>query len=506
MKKVGKVYLIGAGPGDPGLITVKGQKIISLADVIVYDYLVNTRLLGYAGNNCEIINVGKKSGHKELPQSGINKLLVEKAKRGNIVARLKGGDPFIFGRGAEEASVLAKNKIDFEIVPGLSSDYAVPEYAGIPPTHRNTSSSVAVITGHEDPEKTKSSIPWAALAKMETLIVLMGIRNLSKIISRLKKHGKSSNTKIAVITWGTYTRQKTLTGTFRDIIGKISKSRIEPPGIIVIGEVVKFREHINWFEKKPLYGKKILITRPIDQSVTFAEKLEELGAETIIFPAVKISPPDSWRKLDRSLKKITEYDWIIFTSSNGVRFFFGRINDLKISIRAFSGIKFAVIGEKTSETLADKGFSADIVPSDYRAEGLLMEFKKFDIISKKILIPRAREAREVLPKGLKNLGADVDVVTAYQNIKPESLTSKSDISELRNTAVDVITFTSPSTVKNFYSVFSPNEKSFKNRIIASIGPVTSAALEKIGLTPDITPDKYTTECMLESIVEYYTNN
>jgi uroporphyrinogen III methyltransferase/synthase len=501
----GKVYLIGAGPGDPGLITLKGRECLSKADIIVYDYLVNTKLLDHKKENAQITYVGKKRGHKELSQSKINKLLIEYAKSGKVIARLKGGDPFIFGRGAEEAIELRKNDIPFEVIPGISSFYAVPEYAGIPPTHRDVSSTLTVITGHEDPAKSRSNIPWASLAKISTIIFLMGIKNLSEIVKKLKKNGKKPDTPAAIITWGTYPGQKTVTGTLNDIIGKSEQNQISPPGILIIGEVVKYRQQIKWFENRPLYGKKILVTRPADSSKGFIDKLNELGAQTVEFPTIEICPPSSWKTFDKSLKKLGNTDWIIFTSANGVKYFFERFFEKKLNVKSLFNINFAVIGEKTNESLNKFGLSADLIPKEYRAEGLIEEFKSIDLIGKNVLIPRAKEARDILPKKLKRLGANVEVVGVYENKKPDKLNSRKLKSEIRDSDLDIITFTSPSTVINFYSVFRADEKSFKDCIIASIGPITNKALNEHGKKADITPKKYTTDSLIEEILNYYRN-
>ncbi len=506
MRKQGKVYLIGAGPGDPGLITMNAVKCLNFSDVIVYDYLVNTKLLDHRKHDSEVIYVGKKSGHKELSQERINKLLIKHAKNGKTVARLKGGDPFIFGRGAEEAIELNNNNIDFEIIPGVSSFYAVPEYAGIPPTHRDVSSTIAVITGHEDPSKNRSNIPWASLSKISTVIFLMGIRNLTEIVKKLIKNGKAPKTPIAIITWGTYPNQKTITGTLENIVNKSKEAQIESPGIIIVGKVVKYRDQIQWFENRPLYGKKILITRPSSQSQSIIEKLNNLGAQTIEFPTIEISAPSSWNKLDKSLKQLKTTNWIIFTSTNGVNYFFKRFFSKKLSIKSLLHIKFAVIGEKTNEVLSQYGISANLVPKDYRAEGLIEQFKSIDLIGKNILIPRAKEARNILPETLKRLGANVNVITVYENKVPVSLKSPKLISEIKKADPDVITFTSPSTVNNFYSVFKIDEKSFRNSIIASIGPVTNQALKDHGLEADISPKKYTTDSLIHELLKYFNKN
>ncbi len=506
MRNKGKVYLIGAGPGDPGLITLKAQRCLNIADIIVYDYLVNTKLLENKKPNAEIIYVGKKSGHKELSQDKINKLLIKHAIDGKIVARLKGGDPFIFGRGAEEAIILSENNISFEVIPGVSSFYAVPEYAGIPLTHRDISSTLAVITGHENPQKSRSNIPWASLSKISTLVFLMGITNLGEIVKKLIKNGKKPQTPAAIITWGTYPEQITITGTLDDIINKSEENMISPPGILIIGEVVKYREQIKWFEKKPLYGKKILITRPTDQAKSFIDKLNDLGAQTIEFPTIEICPPSSWKKLDKSLKELSDTSWIIFTSTNGVKFFFKRFFEKKLNIKSLFNTKFAVIGEKTKESLNKFRLSADLIPKEYRAEGLIEQFNSIDLIGKKVLIPRAKEARGILAQKLERLGANVEVITVYENKKPDNLNSKKLISDIKKCNIDVITFTSPSTVSNFYSVFKLNEKSFKDCIIASIGPITNQALNEHGVQADITPTKYTTDSLIEELLNHYNKN
>ena len=503
MTNKGKVYLIGAGPGDPGLITHKALQILNKADTIVYDYLVNTKLLDGTKPEAEIIYVGKKRGHKELSQDKINKLLIKHAKSGKVVARLKGGDPFIFGRGAEEAIELSKNSITFEVIPGVSSFYAVAEYAGIPPTHRDVSSTLAVVTGHEDPFKSRSNVPWAALAEISTIVFLMGIKNLAEIVKKLIKNGKKPTTPAAIITWGTYPWQKTVTGTLNDIIKKSEKNELVSPGIFIIGEVVKYREQIKWFENRPLYGKKVLVTRPAGQSRGFIDKLNELGAETVEFPTIEICPPSSWKKFDKSLKELTNTDWIIFTSSNGVKYFFNRFFEKKLNIKSLFNTKFAVIGEKTNESLNKYGLTADLIPKQYMAEGLIEQFKSIDLIGKNVLIPRAKEARDVLPQKLKRLGANVEVISVYENKKPDNLNSKKLISEIKQAGIDIITFTSPSTVNNFYSVFKPDEKSFKDSLIASIGPITNQALNELGKQANVTPTKYTTDSLIEEILNHY---
>jgi len=322
-KAKGIVYLIGAGPGDPGLITVKGREYLSKADIIVYDYLANECLLSSAKKDAKIIYVGKKSGCHTMPQRDINNLLVTSSKKGLTVARLKGGDPFIFGRGGEEAIELSKKGVTFEIVPGVTSAVAAPAYAGIPLTHRNFASTVCFITGHEDPTKEESRINWNALAQSSgTLIFLMGIANLYKIVKKLKVLGKSPHTPAAVVANGTMLNQRTVTGSIADIAQKVKNANLEAPGIIVIGDVVNLSEHLNWFESRPLFGKKIVITRPENQAIGFISTLSKLGADCLLFPTIAILPPANWKELDNAIINLSRYDWILFTSVNGVKYFF----------------------------------------------------------------------------------------------------------------------------------------------------------------------------------------
>lgn len=508
MSKQGFVYLIGAGPGDPGLLTIKGKECLEKADVLVYDYLVNPSLLQLAKKEAEKIYVGKKNNPKRVSQEEINKILIEKAREGKIIARVKGGDPFIFGRGGEEAEELSRHGIPFEIIPGVSSISAVPAYAGIPITHRNLTSSFAVITGHEYPEKEKSSIPWEALSKIETLVLLMGVRRLEGIIKKLIEHGKPPDTPIAVITWGTLPRQKTFTGTIGEIGLMLREESIKPPAVIVIGKVVNLRNIINWFETKPLFGKRILVTRAKKQAGLLSRLLSEEGADVIEFPTIEITPPESWSELDRAIEDLGNYDWIVFTSVNGVLFFFERLKALKRDIRDLKGIKIATIGEQTAKAVRELGIHVDIVPEDFRAEGIVESFKSINIEGKKILIPRAKEARETLPTELSKMGARVYIAQAYQTRIPQSLEFAEKINTLLlEKKIDVITFTSPSTVRNFLSILGNDKIALLNSKIACIGPVTAEYLRGLGIEPHIICKKrYTIEELVKEIVSYFRDS
>ena len=500
----GIVYLIGAGPGSSDLITVKGKECLQRADVIIYDYLVNESLLSLGDGGAEIIYVGKKSGHHTMDQKEINNLLIEKAKQGLTVARLKGGDPFIFGRGGEEAMELSKAGIKFEIIPGVTSAIAVPAYAGIPLTHRDYSSTVCFITGHEDPSK-EGSINWDPIAKSSgTLVFLMGIGNLDKIAERLIANGRPSDSPVAVIGNGTMPNQRTLIGTLADISQKVKDADLKPPGVIVVGDVVNLRRHLSWFESRPLFGKRILVTRPEDQAEGFIRALSDLGAQYLLFPTIKIVPPASWKELDRAIDALSRYDWIIFTSVNGVKYFFERLNGAKKDARHLKGIKIGVIGPKTKAALIGRGVSADLTPDKYWAEGVAEELGRYPLDGKKVLLPRPAIARDYIPTKLKSFGAIVDVAEAYQIVQPEY--SQDQLGELfKNGKIDMITFTSPSAVNNFLGLFEG--KSIYEEIprveVACIGPITAQKATESGLKVTIIPDEYTVEGLTKAIVEFY---
>jgi len=508
-KKTGKVYLVGAGPGDPKLITVKGLECIKQADVVVYDYLANPRLFVCTKPDAELIYVGKSGNKHTMEQKDINHLLVDKAKEGNIVTRLKGGDPLIFGRGGEEALELAKNDIPFEFVPGISSAYAVPAYAGIPVTHRGISSSVAFVTGHEDPTKPDSDINWEKLATgTGTLVFLMGVKNLPLIVEKLKECGRPSDTPIALIRWGTTTKQATMIGTLTDIVEKVKMANFKPPAITIVGDVVSLREKLKWFENKPLFGKRIIVTRARNQSSELVEILENLGAEVVESPTIKIVPPESYNELDNAIKKILNsrpsYDWVIFTSVNGVSYFLDRLHRLDSDVRDLKGIKLAAIGPATAKELKNLGLNVDYIPPDYRAESVIDGLKDKIDKNTKILIPRAKVAREILPEKLKEFGAQVDVVTAYQTVVDDSCVDK--VKEMfEKKEVDIVTFTSSSTVKNFVKVLGEMDvkKALKNVVIASIGPITSNTAKELGLKVDISAKEYTIKGLIEAIVSSY---
>jgi uroporphyrinogen III methyltransferase/synthase len=505
MTPTGKVYLIGAGPGDPGLITVKGLACVKKADVIIYDYLANERLLEHRRPDAELVYVGKQGGRHTLPQEEINALIVRKAREGKIVARLKGGDPFIFGRGGEEAEELADDGIPFEIVPGVTAATAVPTYAGIPLTHRDHTASVAFVTGHEDPTKEESKVHWDRIATgIGTLVFFMGMKNLRNIVDNLVSHGRASETPVALIQWGTRTDQRVVTGTLLNIIEKVKEAKLGPPAIIVVGEVVRLREKLNWYESKPLFGKRVIVTRSRGQASAFAELLIDRGATTIEFPTIDVVPPADWNELDSALKEIETFHWIIFTSANAVKFFMDRLRRPGRDLRVLKGVNICAVGPKTAEALETWGLSADLVPEEFKAEGLLAALGGVQVKGKKFLIPRARVARELIPDRLRELGAEVTVATSYENVKPVADRDRI-IKLLVEKKISIMTFTSSSTVHNFVEILG--QKEYKPLIqgvtVACIGPITAKTAEEYGMKTDVMPKEYTIPAFVDALVEHF---
>jgi uroporphyrinogen III methyltransferase/synthase len=486
LEKKGKVFIVGAGPGDPGLITLRGIQCLEQADVVVYDYLANEEFLGRVGKDARLIYVGKKGGDHTLPQGEINQVLVDEALKGHTIARLKGGDPFIFGRGGEEAEALREAGIPF---------------AGIPLTHRGYTSTVAFVTGHEDPTKGKSDIDWAKLSGIGTLVFLMGVKNLASIARNLVEGGKSPETPAALIRWGTTPDQETLTGTLADIAAKAKELGFSPPSILVVGEVVSLRPKLGWFETKPLFGKGIVITRPEEQAGEFAKLLSAEGARVILFPTIRIVPPASWELLDRALDKLESFHWIIFTSANGVKHFFRRLREKGRDIRDLKGIRICTIGPATAAAVEAMGIRVDIVPGEYISEGVVRAFQGVDLKGRRVLLPRAEEARDVIPEGLAKLGASVDVVTVYRTVRSESK-KESLQALLDNGKVDVVAFTSPSTVIKFKEIMGAAALP-ENIRIACIGPVTEAAAKQQGFTVHIFQETFTITGMVKALVDYF---
>ncbi|MBF0463454.1 MAG: uroporphyrinogen-III C-methyltransferase [Nitrospirae bacterium] len=496
----GKVYLTGAGPGDIGLLTVKALKCLKNADVIVYDFHINAQILNYAKEGAELVYAGKRGGHHDMNQDAINAALVQLALAGKSVCRLKGGDPFVFGRGGEEAEVLASHGIEFEIIPGVSSAISVPAYAGIPITHRKHSSSFAVITGNEDETRTGSRINWQALAGgFDTLVFLMGVKNLSFITQKLIEHGKSADTPAAVIRWGTRPEQTTITGVLQNIASLSQAEHIRPPAIMVVGTTVLLRDTLNWFETRPLFGERILITRPYSAEY---EPLESLGAEIFEFPTIKIVLPESFDELDAAIDNVESYDWLIFTSSSGVDYFIKRLLEKAHDIRDLKGIGICAIGIKTKEAVEKYGMRVDEMPDEFNAEGLIKLFEsKNGIKSKRFLLPRAEKARETFPERVRALGGYIDTPVTYRAINQIPHIKRLE-RFLRERRITTATFTSAATFTNLLDSVSGSLTELLSGVtIAVIGPVTKKAIEKHGLKVDIMPERATIADMVSAIVE-----
>lgn len=499
----GTVYLVGAGPGDPGLITVKGLACIKRADAVVYDRLASPRLITHARPDAELIYVGKQPDRHTLTQDQINILLVELAAAGKTVARLKGGDPFVFGRGGEEAAYLAENKIPFEIVPGITSAIAVPAYAGIPVTHRSCTASMSIITGNEDPAKEDSGLNWASIATgAGTLVFLMGMANLPKIADQLIAHGRPADTPVALIRWGTRPEQQTLTGTLADIAARARAIAFANPAVIVVGEVVQLREELSWFEKRPLFGRRILVTRSREQASELSAAIENLGGEAVEFPTIAITDPVDYTPLDQALRQLSSFNWIVFTSVNGVKYFFQRLRRLGLDIRQLHHISLCAIGPKTREALEDYALRVDFVPSEYRAEEIISGLKDLLKPGQRILLPRADIARNVLPRTLTEMGYDITEVTAYRTVAGNG-NSPIIRRMFREGLIHAVTFTSSSTVKNFVQLLGePNpQELLQNVTVACIGPVTADTAIDLGLKVDIIAKAYTIPGLVQALID-----
>ncbi|MFC1939217.1 uroporphyrinogen-III C-methyltransferase [Chloroflexota bacterium] len=502
MKK-GKVYLVGAGPGDPGLISVKGLECLKKADVIIYDRLVDERLLEAAPPETERIYVGKTAGEHTKPQVELNQLLVAKAGKGKTVVRLKGGDPFVLGRGGEEAEVLAQNHVPFEVVPGVTSAIAVPAYAGIPVTHRGLASSFAIITGHEDPAKDSSSINWEKLATgVDTLVFLMGMKNTPEIVARLIEYGRPPDTPVAVIKDGTNPNQRTLVGNLENIVAKVKKHRLTPPAVIVVGEVVKLREKLRWFDNRTLFGKRVLVTRARRQASALSRLLAEEGAQPVELPTIDIQAISDTRELDRALSNLSSYQWLVFTSVNGVAAFWQRLYDLNMDSRTLSGLKVVSIGPATAKALEAQSIVPDYVPETYTSEGIIAGLKRYNIAGQRFLLPRADIADKYLVQEISRLGAEVHEIAAYQTA-PATKTISQARQMLISGEIDIVTFTSSSTVSNLMTVF-PGELSAINGVkIACIGPKTADTAARAGLKVDIIAQEQTIPGLVAAIEEYF---
>jgi len=499
----GKVYLVGAGPGDPALITVRGLHWLETADVVVYDRLIDRRLLEKVPQNAEVIFVGKGRGTKVIDQEGINNLLVKKSKEGKTVVRLKGGDPFIFGRGGEEVQTLAENNVPFEIVPGVTSATAAAAYAGIPLTSRNIASSFTVVSGTEAPNKGKLSTQWDALANSgDTLVVLMGWESLANIVESLQRSGMHSSTPIALVRWGTEPYQRTVVGTLTNIVERGKDASLSPPVVAIIGEVVNLRDELSWFEKKPLFGKKVLVTRSRKQASILSNMLAIEGAEPIEVPTIEIAPLEDTALIDKAIGHLAKYQWVIFTSVNGVHALFKRLFDLGMDTRSFSNNKIAAVGSATAQALFQHGVQADFIPDQYISGAIVLGLKELNLNKAAVLLPSTDIVTNVLYNGLCDLGALVDRVTVYRTIIPLKSDAEA-LTLLQDGRIDVVTFTSSSTVRNLVSMLDSNPDLLNRTVVGCIGPVTAATAHGLKINVDFIAHQHTIYGLVEALKKYF---
>jgi len=497
-----KAYLVGVGPGDEGLITQAALDCIHQADVIIYDNLISKSLLRYKKAKTKLVYVGKSPGKHTIAQLEINKLIVAQAKANKIVVRLKGGDPFLFGRGAEEALALAKAGILFEVVPGISSGFAACSYAGIPLTQRGISSQVTFVTGHEDPKKNNLSVDWSQLARLKgTLVVLMGMGRISDIMGCLIAGGMNKKTPACVIQWGTLPRQKSAVGTIANIATLTKKNKMVNPAIIVIGDAVNLKKKINWYESKPLFGKKVLITRPLHLAEQFSQRLNKYGAQTITYPLIEIVKQKGINP-NILLNKLSGCDWVIFTSGTAVDICFDILGRKNKDARLLNKIKIAALGQGTRDNLERKGIRPDLVPAKFFMEGLLAEFKKINVKGKRIFIPHSKQGRRLLSRGLIKQGALVDELFIYNVRCPHKANKASLMRLLDKENFDVITFTSTSCVHQFMRFLAKYRAFLKKQLFAVIGPITKKTLLGYGYKAAIEAKTFTIDGLAEAIANY----
>ena len=502
--KPGKVYLVGAGPGDPGLLTVKGAQALAGAQVVVYDRLLDPALLALAPA-AERVFVGKERGRQALTQTEINRLLAEKGSAGKTVVRLKGGDPFVFGRGGEEAQALAEAGVLFEVVPGVTSAVAAAAYAGIPVTHRGVSTAVTIVTGSEDPSKGETTTDWAALARTGgTLVTLMGWAALPGIAATLQSHGMSGDTPAALVQWGTWSRQRTVTGTLADIAERGKAAGIGAPVIAIIGEVARLREEIGWFDRRPLSGKRVLVTRSRTQASRLIELLGDLGAEAVELPSIEIGPLDDYEELDQALASAADVPgrWMIFASVNSVEYVWERLRALGNDARYFAGATVGAIGPATARALRERGIEPDFIPKRSVSEEVIAELSGLDWDGRQVLLPGSAIGRDALATGLAALGADVRRVPAYQNARPEGIETRARAAFERG--IDVVTFTSSSTVRNLLDILGDERHLLDSSAIGCIGPITAATAQEMGLSVDIIAAEHNVEGLADALAGHYS--
>ncbi len=502
----GRVFLVGAGPGAPDLISLRGAQVLGRADVVIYDQLVSTELLKLAPSAAELIYAGKKGGSKKsFSQSELNRMLIDHAQRGRVVVRLKGGDPFIFGRGGEEAASLARAQVAFEVVPGITSAIAAPAFAGIPLTHREHGSFVAFVTGHEDESKGASAIPWnelAAAAKSRgTIVILMATARMRTTLERLTRAGLDGTTPAAAIESATTAAQKTVAATLATLADECARQGLKSPAVIVVGECAGLRENLQWVERTSLFGRTIAVTRAQTNASQFASELRYLGADVVEFPTIETAPPKSYQHLDAALARIESFDWIVFTSATGVEAFIARLQSLGRDIRGIGKASLAAIGPATAERLAHYGLRVGLIPDEYRAEAIVDAIGLKRIRGKRFLLPRAEVAREILPELLREAGAlEVIIAPVYRTIRPKGAPALRMRELIASGAIDLVTFTSSSTVINFCKLAGAAGKGLK---AAAIGPITAETARRKGFEVVVMPSDYTMAALTKAIVNYF---
>ncbi len=498
----GCVYLVGAGPGDPGLLTLRGREVLSQADVVVYDHLAPVSLLNHAPPEAERIYVGKQASAHTLSQEDIESLLVRLGREGKCVVRLKGGDPFVFGRGGEEALALVEANVAFEVVPGITAGIAAAAYAGIPVTHRELASNFGMVTGHEAPDKEGSDLDFHALADWKgTLAFYMGVKNLEAICASLMANGLDGQTPVAVIHWGTTSRQRVVTGVVQDIAAATKQADIKPPALVVVGKVVSLREKLNWFERRPLFGRRIVVTRARRQASQLATRLAQLGADVIELPTIRIEPPEDLSPLDEAARNLASFDWIVLTSVNGVDAFFAALDRVGLDSRALATNKICVIGPATAERLAQFGIRPDAQPARFVSAAIIETLAAIeDLKGRRVLCPRADVAPNDLIEDLTARGAIATEIVAYRTL-PEDHDSERAAELFASGEIHWITFTSSSTVKNFFSLVRPEQLASCQARLASIGPVTSQTIREFGLQPSVEAKSHTISGLIDAILE-----
>lgn len=499
----GIVYLVGAGPGDPKLLTLRAKECLERADVVFYDALANPAVLRWARNDTERIYVGKRSGDHSVPQEEMNALLVETAKTGKTVVRLKGGDPFVFGRGGEEAEELVAAGVPFEVVPGITSPIAASAYAGIPLTHRDYASSVAFVTGHEDPTKPEEAVRWRSLsASVDTIAILMGMSQLEAIVAELVAGGRSPDTPVAVVQWGTRANQRTVVSTLARVSADVAAAAMGSPAIVVVGGVARLRDTLRWFDAKPLFGKRIVVTRAREQASGLVDLLTELGADVVECPTIRTEPVTETSAVDSAIRSLDSFDWVVFTSSNAVRYFWERLESAEFDARAFRSAKMIAIGPATDAALRQRGIRADFAPKQSRSEAVLEEFGEAKGL--RFLIPGGESSRDALRDGWLRGGAEVVVAPTYRTISDTSgIEAVRD--GLERGEIAAVTFTSGSTVENFIDALGVPDgaKWLSTTRVATIGPVTSEVARSHGIQVAVEAANASVEALADAIVERF---